>query len=276
VASNGGGSSGLYGSTAGSQAVRPAIAEVVGTFMLVFVGCAVAVAASLKKPVAGGPYDSLAVVLAFGLALLIVVAAIGHVSGGHVNPAVTLGQAVTGKFPWRQVPLYIVAQVVGAVLAALAVWLIFGDPGRDRANLASPAPASGVGVGQAFAVEAFITFILVFVVVLVASDPRVPSSTIAPIAVGFALAAGIFVGGPLTGAAVNPARAIGPMIVAGQFGDLWLYLVAPILGGVVAAPVADFLLRGFQMEQEDDEPGGGEGSEREATGARRLSSPRLP
>jgi MIP family channel proteins len=268
-----GGSSGLYGSTAGTQAVRPAVAELVGTFLLVFVGCAVAVAATLKEPIAGSPYDSLAVALAFGLALLVVVAAVGHVSGGHVNPAVTLGQAATGKFPWQQVPLYLVAQVAGAVLAALAVWLIFGDPARDRANLASPGLASGVGVGQAFVIEALITFVLVFVVVLVASDPRVPSSTIAPIAVGFALAAGVFVGGPLTGAAVNPARALGPMIVAGQFDEVWLYILAPIVGGVLAAVIAEFLLRGFQMEQEDDDE-----SEKTAggdTGARRLQTPIL-
>src|SRR3712207_4390439 len=171
----GGSGGGLYSSAAGTQVVRPAVAELIGTFILVFVGCSVAVAATLEDPVAGAPYDSLAVALAFGIGLLVVAAALGHVSGGHVNPAVTIGQAAIGKFPWSQVPLYLGAQVLGAVLAALAVWLCFGDAARDEANLAAPAIADGVGVARAFLVEALITFVLVFVVGLTASDPRVPS-----------------------------------------------------------------------------------------------------
>src|SRR3712207_9269668 len=98
---------GLYSSTAGTQVARPLVAEFVGTFVLVFVGCSVAVAGALQRPIAGPPYDSLAVALAFGLVLVAVVAAIGHVSGGHVNPAVTIGQASIGQFPWAQVPFYI-------------------------------------------------------------------------------------------------------------------------------------------------------------------------
>jgi MIP family channel proteins len=246
--SQGESSGGLYGSSTGGSVLRPAIGELLGTFILVFVGCAVAVAATLKDPTAGGPYDSLAVALAFGIALVIVAAALGHVSGGHVNPAVTIGQAVTGRFPWPRVPAFIAAQLVGAVLAAAAVWLSFGDQAREKANLAAPALAQGVGVGQAFVVEALITFVLVFVVVLVASNPRVPSAQIAAIAVGFALAAAVFVGGPLTGGGVNPARALGPMIVAGEFGDVWLYILAPLVGGAVAAFAGDFCLKAFEED----------------------------
>jgi MIP family channel proteins len=246
----GGSGGGLYSSAAGSQVVRPAVAELIGTFVLVFVGCSVAVAGVLERPVAGAPYDSLAVALAFGIALLIVAAALGHVSGGHVNPAVTLGQAAIGKFPWSQVPTYLAAQLAGAVLAAFAVWLCFGDAGRDEAALAAPALADGVGAARGFLVEALITSILVFVVGLVASDPRVPSSTIAPIAVGFALAAGVFVGGPLTGGGVNPVRALGPMLVAGQLDDVWLYVLAPLVGGLLGAFAARFALQAFEAEQE--------------------------
>ena len=124
--------------------IAAAVAELVGAFVLIYGGTAVATAALLARPVAGSPYDSLATPLAFGLALLIVVAAIGHVSGGHVNPAVTLGLAITGRFPWRFVPAYLVAQLVGAVLGALATWATFGDPGRDTAHLAATALAPGV------------------------------------------------------------------------------------------------------------------------------------
>jgi MIP family channel proteins len=230
------GGGGLYGSQIdASHLVGAAIAELVGTFILVFGGTAVAVAAILSRPTAGGAYGSLAIALAFGLALAIVVASIGHVSGAHVNPAVTLGMAATGKFPWNYVPIYIAAQLVGAVLAALATWLTFGGAGaRSEASLAATYPARGVGDLQAFLVEILITFILVFVVMAVATDQRAPAA-IAPIVVGFALAVGVFIAGPVTGGAVNPARALGPMVVAGDFTSVWLYILGPIIGGVLGA-----------------------------------------
>jgi MIP family channel proteins len=234
------GSGGLYGSQIdASHLVGAAIAELVGTFILVFGGTAVAVAAILSLPTAGGAYGSLAIALAFGLALAIVVASIGHVSGAHVNPAVTLGMAATGKFPWNYVPHYVVAQLVGAVLAALATWLTFGGAGaRSEASLAATYPAQGVGDLQAFIVEILITFILVFVVMAVATDQRAPAA-IAPIAVGFALAVGVFIAGPVTGGAVNPARALGPMLVAGDLTSVWLYVLGPIIGGVLGALLYD-------------------------------------
>jgi MIP family channel proteins len=237
------GGGGLYGSQIdASHLVGAAIAELVGTFILVFGGTAVAVAAILSRPTAGGAYGSLAIALAFGLALAIVVASIGHVSGAHVNPAVTLGMAATGKFPWNYVPIYIAAQLVGAVVAALATWLTFAGAGaRSEASLAATYPARGVGDLQAFLVEILITFILVFVVISVATDERAPAA-IAPIAVGFALAVGVFIAGPVTGGAVNPARALGPMVVAGDFTAAWLYILGPIIGGVLAALLYDRFL----------------------------------
>jgi MIP family channel proteins len=263
----------LYSSSTGGAPARPLVAELVGTFILVFVGCSVAVAGALQRPVAGPPYDSLAVALAFGIALVAVVAAIGHVSGGHVNPAVTIGQAAIGQFPWRSVPGYLGAQLAGAIIAALAVWLCFGDAARDDANLGATALADGVNVGQGLLTEALITFVLVFVVGLVASDPRVPSARIASIAVGFALAAGVFIGGPLTGGGVNPARALGPMIVSGQLDDFWLYIIGPVIGGLLGAFVAAYALRAFQEEQEDSGDESTDGGE-ESTGAVRRSGGR--
>jgi MIP family channel proteins len=229
------GGGGLYGSQIdASHLVGAAIAELVGTFILVFGGTAVAVGAILSRPTAGPAYDSLAVALAFGLALAAVVAAIGHVSGAHVNPAVTVGMAAAGKFPWNYTPIYIGAQLVGAVLAALATWLTFGDLARSEAKLAATYPAQGVGDLQAFLIEILITFILVFVVMAVATDDRAPAA-IAPIAVGFALAVGVFIAGPVTGGSVNPARSLGPMLVAGDLTSVWLYILGPIIGGVLGA-----------------------------------------
>ena len=234
------GGGGLYGSQIdASHMLGAAIAELVGTFILVFGGTAVAVGAILSRPTAGPAYDSLAVALAFGLALAAVVAAVGHVSGAHVNPAVTLGMASTGKFPWNYTPHYIGAQLVGAVLAALATWITFGGAGaRGEAKLAATYPAQGVGDLQAFVVEILITFILVFVVMAVATDQRAPAA-IAPIAVGFALAVGVFIAGPVTGGSVNPARSLGPMLVAGDLTSFWLYILGPIIGGVLAALLYD-------------------------------------
>ena len=232
------GGDGLYGSNTNDPILGSALAELVGTFILVFGGTAVAVGAILSLPTAGAAYDSLAIALAFGLALAAVVAATGHISGGHVNPAVTLSLAATGKFPWRSVPYYLGAQLVGAVLGALGTWLAFGGPGRVEAKLAATYPAQGVGDLQAFLLEILITFILVFVVISVATDGRAPAA-IAPIAVGFALAVGVFIAGPVTGGAVNPVRALGPMLVAGDLTSAWLYIVGPIIGGLLAAFLYD-------------------------------------
>jgi MIP family channel proteins len=169
------------------------------------------------------------------------VASIGHVSGGHVNPAVTLGLAVTGHFPWRYVPAYLAAQVAGAVLGGLATWATFGDAARSVGNLAATIPCPDVGAGTALLVEALVTFVLVFVVVSVATDDRVHSS-LAPVAVGAALAVAVLIAGPVTGGAVNPVRALGPALVTGQFSALWVYLVGPLIGGIAAAVVYDRFL----------------------------------
>jgi MIP family channel proteins len=238
---------GLYGSQIGSNMLRTAVAELVGTFILVFSGTAVATAAILQRPTAASPYDSLAVALAFGLALSVIVAAFGHVSGAHVNPAVTLGLAVTNKFPWQYVPAYLGAQLLGAILGAVGTWISYGSAARQVADVAATFPAEGVGDIRAFLVELLVTFILVFVVISVATDERVPAG-VAPLAVGFALALGVFIAGPVTGGAVNPVRALGPMIVAVKFTAAWAYILGPIAGGVLAVLLYDRFI------SEADEP----------------------
>ena len=229
---------GLYGSRIGDRLGRTALAEFIGTAILVFVGTSTAVASVATGQAS---YESLAVVLAFGLTLTALAAAFGHVSGCHLNPAVTLGLAVTRRFPWSAAGAYVLAQLAGGVAGAAATWAVFGRAARDEGLLGATVPLAGVSAGRAFLVEVLVTFVLVLVVVSVATDDRAQAA-IAPVAVGFALAAGIFVAGPLTGGAVNPARAFGPDLLAGQLSSLWIYLLAPTVGGVLAAVVYDRLL----------------------------------
>lgn len=232
--------------------MRTGVAEMIGTFILVFAGTAVATAAILDRPIAGPPLNSLAVGLAFGLALAALVSALGHVSGAHFNPAVTISLASIGRFPWKYVPTYIIGQLVGAILAGLAVWGTFGDPARTVASLGATYPTPDASIGQAFLMEALITFVLVFVIVAVATDPRAKTAA-ASLAIGFALGIAVLIGGPVSGGAVNPARALGPMIVAGKLTAWWLYIVAPIVGGMIAA----WLYNGFVVLARPPEPEAG-------------------
>jgi len=270
---------GTRGLSAGSNMARAATAEAVGTFLLVLVGTAVATAASLGKNTAGPAYDSLAIALSFGLVLVAIVAALGQVSGAHVNPAVTIGLAVVGKFPWRYVPAYVIAQIVGAIVAALAVWVAYGQQAYDKAHLGTPTPAHGASDLQVVLVEALIAFLLVFTVMAVATDKRAPAG-IAPVSIGFALAAGVLLGGPVSGGAGNPARALGPEIVSGTYTAVALYIIGPLLGGVVAAvlyarvvseasapqtPIADQTTKGVQGSA-NGRAGGAGGAQEAARG----------
>jgi MIP family channel proteins len=225
---------GLYGSRTTQNAPRLAAAEFIGTFFLVFTGTAEATAAVLKRPIAGLPADSLTIGLTFGLALAALIYTFGHVSGCHLNPAVTLGLAVSGKFPWKYTPYYLLSQLLGAIVASLAVWGIFGDAARTQAILGATQPAGHTSSLTVFVVEALMTFFLVLVICSVATDKRAQPG-IAGIAAGFTLAVCVLVAGPISGGAINPARALGPMIVADRFGDLWAYLLGPIIGGVIGA-----------------------------------------
>ncbi|NMO50097.1 aquaporin [Actinoplanes sp. TBRC 11911] len=223
-----------------SNTLRAAVGEFVGTFILVLAITATAVAAALAKPVAGPAYSSAAIPMAGALALAAVIAGFGHVTGAHVNPAVTIALAVRNRFPWRAVPAYLIAQFLGSIVAALIVWIMYGDRGRDRALLGAPVPA--VGALRTLGIEAVMTFILVCVVYAVATDPRVSRAS-AAVCIGFALGVCIYISGPATGAGVNPARALGPMLVAGQWTSWWAYLVGPVVGGFVAVCLYDFVLR---------------------------------
>lgn len=220
--------------TASSNLMLACLAELIGTFLLVLVGTAVATAAVLGKNTAGPAYDSLAVALSFGLILIPIVGSLGQISGAHVNPSVTLGLAAAGKFPWRCVVPYWVAQMAGAMLAAAVLWAAYGHGAYADAHLGAPSPANGADAMQVFLVEALIAFMLVFTVIATATDPRVAPGS-AAVAIGFALSAGVLLGGPVSGGAGNPARALGPMIVSGSFPVWFFYTVGPLIGGVLAA-----------------------------------------
>jgi MIP family channel proteins len=243
---------GLYGSSTATNLPRVIVAELLGTFFLVLAGTAAAVAASLNLPIAGLPADSLTVALSFGLALIALVFALGHISGAHFNPAVTVGLTVTGKFPLKYAPFYIVSQMFGALLAALTVLYMFGSKAKTVAALGATVPAKGLDGWRVVFIEAVVSFLLMLVIMAIATDTRSPKAA-AGTAIGFTLAVGILIAGPLTGGALNPARALGPMIIAGTYTDFWAYIVGPIVGATLAAIVYSQVLVGAAEPSEADD-----------------------
>lgn len=212
---------------------RALLAEFMGTFALTFIGTMTAAMAG--EGFGGVPAGDVVIpALGHGLILAALVYAIGHVSGCHINPAVTISLAAIGKFPLRQVGPYLGAQVSGGLLGALFhFWVRPGGPSDYGLTL----PGAGIGDGQAFLLEAVLTFLLVTVIIGVAVSGKAPPA-VAGIAIGGTLAACILAGGALTGASLNPARTLGPAAVSGNFTAHWLYWLGPITGGLAAAIVA--------------------------------------
>jgi glycerol uptake facilitator protein len=222
-----------------SSTTQKLAAETIGTAFLVFVGVGSVPATLIVNGSAPFTMADLGMIsLAFGTIVVATVYALGHVSGNHINPAVTLGLAVTGKFPWAQVPAYLAAQAAGAVIGAGAIIAVLGHKAVDVGlGVASFTPT--VGVGRAFAAEFVGTFILVFTIFGVIH--RKASPGFAGVAIGLVVFAAIIPVAPATGASINPARTFGPMLVqqiAGgtvKWSQLPVYVVAELLAGVVAA-----------------------------------------
>jgi len=213
---------------------QAAVAEFVGTFALVFVGAgAVIMAAS------GG--GLIGVALATGIVLAVFVSVLAHISGAHFNPAVTISVWVTGNIKTALAGIYIVTQLVAAVAAAELVRALYPESAWRAANLGAPGLASGVSSGQGVLIEAVLTFFLVFAVYGTAVDDRGPFAKTAGLSIGLVLVFAIFAGGPLTGAALTPARAFGPELADGNFTDWWVYWIGPIGGAIIAAAVYWFM-----------------------------------
>ncbi len=214
--------------------VRRGIAELVGTFALVFV--AMGSIAFIQSNLLVG------VALANGLTIAVMASAVGHISGGHFNPAVTLGFLVTRRIGPALAALYWLAQIAGAVLGALALRALF----PSEANLDTGVPVVNPAINdlQGVAIEALLTFFLVWVVFATAVDPGGAFKTISGLAIGLTVAIGVLATGPLTGAAMNPARALGPEIVFNSWDDFWVYLVGPPVGAAVAALAYEWLYLG--------------------------------
>jgi MIP family channel proteins len=212
---------------------RRAAAEAIGAFALVFAGCG----AIVTDTVHGGNLGAVGVSLVFGLVIMAMVYATGHLSGAHLNPAVTLAFALTRHFPRREALAYIAAQVLGAIAAAALLLAVWPD---KPADLGATLPT--VGAGSAVVYEAILTAFLMFVIMAVATDTRAVGAG-AAIAIGGTVGLDALFGGAITGASMNPARSIGPALISGELHDLWIYIVAPIAGAAVGA-LAYQLVRG--------------------------------
>ena len=206
-----------------SALIRASIAEMIGTFALVFAGCGAIVVQAQS-----GALGHVGVCLTFGLVITAMIFATGHLSGAHFNPSVTIAFAAIGSLPWRSVPAYISSQLLAALAAALLIHTTIGT----EAGLG--ATTHELATGSAFAVEVVLTFFLMFVITAVATDGRVKGSH-AAIPIGATVALCALMGGPLTGASMNPARSLGPALISGTLEGQWLYVVAPLVGALLGA-----------------------------------------
>jgi len=210
---------------------NPIIAEAAGTFLFFFVGIGTVALGDMQGWGANDPAGLVVIALAHGVVLAVLVSALGAVSGGHFNPAVTFGVWIAGRIGSLNALRYVVAQLIGALLAAWAIRAIF--PEQVSPNLGRPALGAGIEPLTGTGIEAVLTVILLVAVFGTAIDPRGPK--IGGLAIGLAIACDILMGGPLTGAAMNPARWFGPAAVTGVWTDGWIWIVGPLVGAGVAA-----------------------------------------
>ena len=207
------------------------VAEFVGTFALIFIGAG----SIVMDHVTSGAVGLTGIALAHGLAIACMASAVGAVSGGHLNPAVTIAFLSTGRIKAGPALKYIIAQCAGAVAAAAA--LSFAAPADSVAavTLGTPMLSATTSMAQGLVTEIILTFFLMFVIYGTAVDSRAPK--MGALFIGLTVTLDIFMGGPITGAAMNPARSLGPALVSGELANFWLYWIGPVIGAVLAAMI---------------------------------------
>ncbi len=217
------------------------LAEFIGTFFVVFGACG----AVISDVASNGAVTLLGIAFVPGLMVLAMIYTLGPVSAAHFNPAVTIGFAVARRFPWRHVLPYVLAQAGGALLASGAHQLLYGRDMALRANFGAHIPAAGVAVAQAIGFEIIFGFLLMLVIMAVATDARV-MTPVPALAIGFTVALAIMFGGPISGASMNPIRSLAPAVFAGGQALVLLpvYLIAPTAGAILAALVYEALRDG--------------------------------
>lgn len=225
----------------GYTLVQRGVAEFIATFTLIFVGAGSIVASQQilgTDPGAGG-VGLITIAFAHGLAIATMVSAIGHVSGGHINPAVTIASLVTRNIDPPAAGIYIGSQLAGGIAGAALLRVAMPEDLWEPVALGATLIGDGISAGQAITIEAVLTFFLVFVIFGSAVDPEGAFQRIAGLSIGFAVLMGVLMGGPFTGASMNPARTLGPALIAGVWENWWVYLVATVFGGVAAGFVYD-------------------------------------
>ena len=228
------------------EAWQAAIAELIATFAFVFLGAGSVVAA--VQFLGAGDLTAAGLVmiaLAHGLAIALLVAAVGRFSGGHINPAVTVSAVVTRKIGLVKGAMYVVAQLAGAAAGALLLLAVIPD--AFEGTLGAHALGNQIDAETGLLVEAVLTFFLVFVIFATAIDPKGPAN-LAPIAIGLVVLVDHMVGVPLTGASMNPARSFGPALAASEWADHWVYWVGPIVGGIAAAVLYEMVFLRWRKE----------------------------
>ncbi len=218
------------------QYVKPVVAELIGTFGFVFIGAGSVITNTLTH----GAVGLVGIALATGLALAIMITIFAATSGGHINPAVTVGFLVTRRIAPLLGLLYIVAQLVGATLAGLLLRVMYPQAVWQAALLGTPNLAPGVSFGLGVLIEAVLTFFLLLAVFGTAVDPRAPK--IGGFGIGLTVIVDILVGGPLTGASMNPARTFGPALAGGFWQNDLVYWIGPIIGAVIAASIYEYVI----------------------------------
>ena len=199
------------------------ISEIIGTFALVFCGTG----AMVINDFTGGTVTHVGVAITFGLIVMGMIYAFGDISGAHMNPAVTIGFAYAKKFPWKEVPAYVLAQLIGAFLASGILLYLFPESQTLGATL------PGLPALKVFIVEIILSFFLMVVIINVSTGSK-EIGVVAGIAIGSVVLLEAMFAGPITGASMNPARSIAPAVVSGNIADLWIYIFAPIIGCVLA------------------------------------------